>query len=136
LFSYWVKNSFICTKFINECNITLVAQDITEYMIFPVMINRFTQTSIKVINLQAVCFTECYPLSQFHVLFLGNDCRLSSCFAANKKCKHAKLLVKDTLVYYIMLQILWVSEHVSEFSGSGIRRFNTINTRAHHCTGS
>jgi hypothetical protein len=64
---------------------TLVAQDVTEYMIFPVMINRFTQTPIKIINLQAVSFTEGFPLSQFCILFLGNDRRLSSCFAAKQK---------------------------------------------------
>jgi hypothetical protein len=65
----------------------LISQGVAQYMIFSVMINRFLQTSIKVINLQAVSFTQGLPLSQFDILFLGNNCRLTSHFAANRVTK-------------------------------------------------
>jgi len=98
----------------NQCNV-LISQSVTQYVIFSVVINRFIQTSIKVINLQAVCFTQGLPLSQFHVLFLRNNCRLTFHFAGKKDTKlKVRKMIACSYNYIIKSQLSWMYKCVRD----------------------
>jgi len=107
-----MKYSVVHTTADGSHNVTsacvLISQSVTQYVIFSVVINRFIQTSIKVINLQAVCFTQGLPLSQFHILFLGNNCRLTFHFAGKRDTKlKVHKLIAWSYNYFIMSQLWW-----------------------------
>lgn len=115
----------------------LISQSVTQYVIFSVVINRFIQTSIKVINLQAVCFTHGLPLSHFHILFLGYNCRLTFHFAGKREAKlRVHKMIARSYNCVIKSQLWWMYERVRDgnkqnlLSSSTIKKFRRADFRA------